>query len=136
VPQLYVKGEFIGGCDIIQEMNANGELFEALGIEPPPEVVPAIEITQQAADALNEAVAQHGGDDRHLHLAISGDYKSSLSMGPRGAMDTEISAAGVTLLIDRMSAARAEGARIDVVETDRGMGFKVELPNAPTPAAD
>jgi monothiol glutaredoxin len=26
VPQLYVKGEFIGGCDIIREMHANNEL--------------------------------------------------------------------------------------------------------------
>lgn len=26
VPQLYVKGEFIGGCDIVREMYASGEL--------------------------------------------------------------------------------------------------------------
>ena len=26
VPQLYVKGEFVGGCDIIREMYENGEL--------------------------------------------------------------------------------------------------------------
>lgn len=26
IPQLYVKGEFIGGCDIIKEMYQNGEL--------------------------------------------------------------------------------------------------------------
>lgn len=26
IPQLYVKGEFIGGSDIMNEMNANGEL--------------------------------------------------------------------------------------------------------------
>jgi monothiol glutaredoxin len=26
IPQLYVKGEFIGGCDIIREMYATGEL--------------------------------------------------------------------------------------------------------------
>jgi monothiol glutaredoxin len=26
IPQLYVKGEFIGGCDIIREMHANNEL--------------------------------------------------------------------------------------------------------------
>jgi monothiol glutaredoxin len=29
IPQLYVKGEFVGGCDIVREMYANGEL-EAL----------------------------------------------------------------------------------------------------------
>ena len=26
IPQLYVKGEFVGGCDIIKEMYASGEL--------------------------------------------------------------------------------------------------------------
>jgi monothiol glutaredoxin len=30
IPQLYVKGEFIGGCDIIREMYASGELQELL----------------------------------------------------------------------------------------------------------
>jgi len=30
IPQLYVKGEFIGGCDIIREMFENGELSELL----------------------------------------------------------------------------------------------------------
>lgn len=26
IPQLYIQGEFIGGCDIVREMHANGEL--------------------------------------------------------------------------------------------------------------
>ena len=26
IPQLYVKGEFIGGCDIVREMAENGEI--------------------------------------------------------------------------------------------------------------
>jgi len=30
VPQLYVKGEFIGGCDIMTEMFESGELKDAL----------------------------------------------------------------------------------------------------------
>ena len=36
IPQLYVKKEFIGGCDIVKEMFENGELkkvFEDKGIE-------------------------------------------------------------------------------------------------------
>ena len=36
IPQLYVKGEFIGGCDIIREMYETGELseyFNTNGIE-------------------------------------------------------------------------------------------------------
>lgn len=30
IPQLYVKGEFIGGCDIVREMHASGELAQLL----------------------------------------------------------------------------------------------------------
>jgi monothiol glutaredoxin len=30
IPQLYVKGEFIGGCDIVKEMFQSGELAEML----------------------------------------------------------------------------------------------------------
>ena len=30
IPQLYVKNEFIGGCDIIKEMYENGELSKLL----------------------------------------------------------------------------------------------------------
>ena len=36
IPQLYVKGEFIGGCDIVREMHENGEfkqLIEEKGVE-------------------------------------------------------------------------------------------------------
>ena len=35
IPQLYVKGEFIGGCDIVTEMTLSGELdqlFEDKGV--------------------------------------------------------------------------------------------------------
>ena len=36
IPQLYVKGEFIGGCDIVREMYQSGELselFQSRGIQ-------------------------------------------------------------------------------------------------------
>jgi monothiol glutaredoxin len=36
-PQLYVNGELLGGCDIIEEMFESGELAEALGAEQPAE---------------------------------------------------------------------------------------------------
>ena len=32
-PQLYVKGELVGGADIVEEMHASGELAELLGAE-------------------------------------------------------------------------------------------------------
>jgi monothiol glutaredoxin len=34
-PQLYVNGELVGGCDIVEEMFESGELAETLGVEQP-----------------------------------------------------------------------------------------------------
>jgi monothiol glutaredoxin len=34
IPQLYVGGEFLGGCDIIREMHSSGELQQKLGGAP------------------------------------------------------------------------------------------------------
>lgn len=49
IPQLFVKGELIGGCDIVMEMYESGELTQTLGLEdgqgdgpePGPEPEPA-----------------------------------------------------------------------------------------------
>ena len=35
IPQLFVKGELVGGCDIVSEMYESGELAEVLGVEQP-----------------------------------------------------------------------------------------------------
>ena len=31
IPQVYMNGEFIGGCDIMMDMHKNGDLIEELG---------------------------------------------------------------------------------------------------------
>jgi len=35
IPQLFAKGELVGGCDIVTEMYESGELAEALGVAAP-----------------------------------------------------------------------------------------------------
>jgi monothiol glutaredoxin len=37
IPQLFVRGELVGGADIVAEMYASGELAQTLGVEPPAE---------------------------------------------------------------------------------------------------
>ena len=37
IPQLFVKGELVGGCDIVTEMYESGELAPTLGVDPPSE---------------------------------------------------------------------------------------------------
>jgi monothiol glutaredoxin len=41
IPQLFVKGELIGGADIVAELYESGELAGALGIEAQPGAAPA-----------------------------------------------------------------------------------------------
>jgi monothiol glutaredoxin len=48
-PQLYVDGELIGGCDIVEEMAASGELAKALGVEQP-EVPGGPQVPESAQD--------------------------------------------------------------------------------------
>jgi len=45
IPQLFVDGELVGGCDIVTEMYESGELQQALGQEAPAEAAPAPEAT-------------------------------------------------------------------------------------------
>lgn len=48
IPQLFVRGELIGGSDIVVEMYESGELAELLGAEQP-EDAPAAPAPQQSA---------------------------------------------------------------------------------------
>jgi monothiol glutaredoxin len=36
IPQLFIDGKLVGGCDIVTEMYETGELAELLGVEQPP----------------------------------------------------------------------------------------------------
>lgn len=131
VPQLYVKGEFIGGCDIIQEMFGSGEIYKALGVEPVEVVQPKIEISAAAAQALQQATEQHGGGGRELHLSVDATFQSNLSIAPRTPADVEAITSGISILLDPISASRADGITIDVSDTPNGQAFKVDNPNAP-----
>jgi monothiol glutaredoxin len=46
IPQLFVDGELVGGCDIVTEMYESGELAEALGVEQPEEAEEEPEVQQ------------------------------------------------------------------------------------------
>jgi monothiol glutaredoxin len=50
IPQLFVEGELVGGCDIVTEMFESGELQAVLGLEPSDELERAPEpVVQQSA---------------------------------------------------------------------------------------
>jgi len=132
IPQLYVQGEFVGGCDIVQEMFGSGELHRMLGVESPDDVAPpTITVTERAAEALGRALEQQGGPGRDLHLAVDARYRTHLHLAPASSGSLKVEAGGLTLHLDPLSARRADGVTIDVEQTPQGPGFRVHNPNAP-----
>ncbi|MBC8188486.1 MAG: monothiol glutaredoxin, Grx4 family, partial [Proteobacteria bacterium] len=105
--------------------------YETLGVEPVEVVQPRLEISAAAVTALEQAAAQHGGEGRELHLSVDETFQSNLSIGPRTPADVEALTSGVLILLDPISASRADGITIDVADTPNGQAFKVDNPNAP-----
>lgn len=132
IPQLYIKGEFVGGCDIIKELNQTGDLHKQLDVVPAEIEPPTIEITDTAVSALKDALTD-GDDGDFAHLSIGPAFQHALELAPRAFADIEVVSNGLTLLLDAASARRANGVRIDFVEKpdDEGDGFKIDNPNAP-----
>ncbi len=128
IPQLYVGGEFVGGCDIVREMNASGELQKLIGVKVSEPETPTIMMSETATKAFQAAVAEAGGDS--LRLQIDPQFQYELFFGPREPGDIEVEVNGLTLVVDRSSAPRANGVCIDFVDGPSG-GFKINNPNEP-----
>jgi monothiol glutaredoxin len=130
IPQIYVDGEFVGGADIVRELEDSGELGDALGAGPPQ--APHLTITPQAAAQFRAAFDSPDIDEQDvLRLTIDGRFRNDLSIGARKPDDLEVQSNGVLVVLDRRSARRANGLTIDFVTAADGAGFKIENPNAP-----
>jgi monothiol glutaredoxin len=129
IPQLYLKGEFVGGCDIITELYATGELHEKLGRPVPQRKIPAIRISDAAAARIREYLQRAPG--KSLKLSVDARFQASLGLAPPQEHDIVTEANGLRVLMDLSSAERADGVSIDVVESATGAAFKIDNPNAP-----
>jgi monothiol glutaredoxin len=130
IPQLYVRGELVGGSDIIGQMAGNGELYQVLGVPAPsrPEP-PMISITAEAANAIRSGMQDAG--QAVLHLQISAQWQSGFQIAPAGANDTIANAAGIAIHMDAATAKRAQGMQIDWTNSLQGSGLAITLPLAP-----
>jgi monothiol glutaredoxin len=129
IPQLYVDGKFVGGCDIVREMYVSGELHGVLGVEAPKSDAPRITLTDAARKAVSEAGQ---GQQGVLRLGVSSRFEYELSLDEPRKGDFEIDAGGgVKLVIDPMSAKRADGISIDYASANGG-GFRIDNPNEPS----
>ncbi len=130
IPQLYVRGELVGGSDIIAGLMDSGELFGLLGVSEPDRTPPQITITPAAAEAIRGAMAD--ADGLALHLSIGPRYEAQFQLAPAGGGIVSESQ-GIQVHFDIASAQRARGIEIDWVEDVRGAGLSIRNPNAPPP---
>lgn len=136
IPQLFVKGELIGGADIAKEMFANGELQKKLGVVVEKREV-AVKITPAAARVLTEARDAEPEGNRFLRLAVNNKFQHQLGFSPQQSGDTVVRSEGVDIVVDAASAARAHGVLIDAVpQPGGGMAFRIENPNEPPQVKD
>jgi monothiol glutaredoxin len=54
-PQLYVNGDLVGGCDIVEEMFESGELADLLGTEQPEEITTGAPAPPQPSDGPHQS---------------------------------------------------------------------------------
>ncbi|MCH9688776.1 MAG: Grx4 family monothiol glutaredoxin [Deltaproteobacteria bacterium] len=129
IPQLYVHGEFLGGCDIIKQMDTDGELITALGDAVAKVDPPTVTLTDSAAEVFRQASAEGDRGDE-LRVTIDSAYRHDLSLGPSQQHDIAVIANGIKLVFDPSSARRASGLVIDYIKEPQE-GFKMDNPNAP-----
>jgi monothiol glutaredoxin len=129
-PQLFVRGEFVGGADIVRQMHESGELEAKLGDLAAPSKPPSVTVSPRAAKELAEALKEAGPGDV-IHLTITPSWEHQLDLGAKESSHVTVQSGGITLQIDRASAGRAEGVMIDFIEAGGGAGFKIENPNRP-----
>ena len=129
IPQLYLKGEFIGGCDIITELYATGELHQKLGRPVPERKIPTVRISDAAAARIREYMQRAPG--KELKLSIDARFQASLGLTPPQEHDVVTEANGIRVLMDLSTAERADGVSIELVESPTGASFRIDNPNAP-----
>jgi len=128
IPQLYVKGEFLGGCDIISDLYNSGELHTQFGLKAPERTVPKIEITDAAAARFREFLERSPG--KQLALTIDARNQPSLGLAPPQGNEIVAESNGIKVLMDLGTSARADGTKIDAVEQNGSVGFRIDVPPA------
>jgi len=131
IPQLYVDGELVGGCDIVTDMYNSGELHTALGLSAPDRTPPEITISDLAAEKIKAGMQDNTG--LALHMTVDANWQPQFALQPAQGNEISASSNGITVLFDLQSAQRARGAMIDWVDALDGSGMDVTLPAAPTP---
>ncbi len=129
IPQLYVNGEFVGGCDIIMEMNESGELQGVLGVDRAEVTAPEVFLSDAAVAKLVEF--NDGEKPAVVRLEVGPGWQYGMDFDGERPGDVKVEGDGWVLLMKRSSARKVDGLTVDFVEGPQGGGFKIENPNEP-----
>lgn len=129
IPQLYVNGEFVGGADIVRELHDGDELAALLGADDRPLPDPKIALAPSAIDAFRRFSSGEGAPS--IRLTITSNFEYAMDFEEPRPRDIVLSFGDLRLILDRFSAARADGLSIEFIESDDGGGFKIHNPNEP-----
>ena len=135
IPQLYIRGELVGGSDIVGQMAESGELQSALGLPPPDRTPPTVHATPAAIAMLRNAVEQ-AGEGIAVQVQVDPQYQARLQLVPADAKSIATTLEGVRLQFDLASARRANGLSIDWADDERGRGLVVAHPLAAPPVRE
>lgn len=129
IPQLYIDGELMGGCDIVLSMLNSGELHQCLGAEAPDRTPPEITVTDAAVEKIGEVMKEHPGIG--LFFSIDGSWDARFDLAQPQGHEIVSESNGLKVYMDIGTAQRAQGAVIDWVSNMQGEGLTIELPDAP-----
>lgn len=129
IPQLYIDGEFIGGCDIVLEAFKKNELHDLLKVAKS-SVAPHVDISTAAQSAMKNA-AKDSPENEYVRISVDVDFEHGLSFDQKHSGDFLISFDGFSVIIDPYSAVRANNLAIDYIEDNLDAGFAFSNPNEP-----
>jgi monothiol glutaredoxin len=135
IPQLYIRGELVGGSDIVEQMANSGELQSLLGLAAPDRTPPRIHIAPEAAEMLRSALAD-AGEGYALQVSVDARFNAQLQAAPLDRDAIAVEMEGMRVQFDLASARRAEGLSLGWVDDARGRGLVIENPNAPPKVRD
>jgi monothiol glutaredoxin len=128
IPQLYVRGQFVGGCDIVGQLFEQGELASMIGVQVDAVAPPRVHIAPAALAEIRQAMAEEGG--AALRVEVDANFRTSLGFADPQPSDVRAECEDLPVVLSRASAARADGLSIQFVPGPNG-GFRIENPNEP-----
>src|SRR5262245_59981077 len=113
IPQLYVRGEFVGGSDIVAALHESGELVEKLG-ELARAPTPRVALSDAAHSELLAAIESK---EECIRLGVSRTFEHDLCVGVPDPRDIVADVRGLRVSMPLADARRADGLAIDYVKT-------------------